>query len=95
MRTQAGIEMAEVTYFVALPFIVSKVGLAPVTPIECFSPEAAVRAPKCCRAVKAMLGRLHSAGLAIPPPEILATRGSSGHSVMCRMTDQSVGGQDG
>jgi hypothetical protein len=34
--------MAEVTYFVALPFMSSEVGLAPGAPIECFSPDAAV-----------------------------------------------------
>jgi hypothetical protein len=34
--------MAEVTYFVALPFVVADDGLAPGEPVECFSPNAAV-----------------------------------------------------
>jgi hypothetical protein len=33
--------MAEVTYFVALPFVAAKDGLAPGEPVECFSPNAA------------------------------------------------------
>jgi hypothetical protein len=34
--------MAEVTYFVALPFVAADDGLAPAEPVECFSPNAAV-----------------------------------------------------
>jgi hypothetical protein len=34
--------MAEVTYFVALPFVAAEDGLAPGEPVECFSPNAAV-----------------------------------------------------
>jgi len=34
--------MAEVTYFVALPFVAADDGLAPGEPVECFSPNAAV-----------------------------------------------------
>jgi hypothetical protein len=34
--------MAEVTYFVALPFVAVDEGLAPAEPVECFSPTAAV-----------------------------------------------------
>jgi hypothetical protein len=34
--------MAEVTYFVALPFIAADDGVAPGEPDECFSPNAAV-----------------------------------------------------
>ena len=34
--------MAEVTYFVALPFFAADDGLAPGEPVECFSPNAAV-----------------------------------------------------
>ena len=34
--------MAEVTYFVALPFVAADDGLAPGEPVECLSPNAAV-----------------------------------------------------
>ena len=34
--------MAEVTYFVALPFVAADEGLAPGEPVECFNPTAAV-----------------------------------------------------
>jgi hypothetical protein len=34
--------MAEVTYFVALPFVTADDGVAPGEPVECFSPNAAV-----------------------------------------------------
>ena len=34
--------MAEVTYFVALPFVAADDGVAPGEPVECFSPNAAV-----------------------------------------------------
>jgi hypothetical protein len=34
--------MAEVTYFVALPFIAADGGLAPGEPVECLNPNAAL-----------------------------------------------------
>ena len=34
--------MAEVTYFVALPFVASDDGIAPGEAVECFNPSAAV-----------------------------------------------------
>jgi hypothetical protein len=34
--------MAEVTYYVALPFVASDDGVAPGEPTECFNPNAAV-----------------------------------------------------
>ena len=34
--------MAEVTYYVALPFVASDDGIAPGEPTECFNPNAAV-----------------------------------------------------
>ena len=34
--------MAEVTYYVALPFVVADVGIAAGEPMECFNPNAAV-----------------------------------------------------
>jgi hypothetical protein len=34
--------MAEVTYFVALPFVAADDGLAPGEPVECLSPNVAV-----------------------------------------------------
>jgi hypothetical protein len=34
--------MAEVTYFVALPFVAADDGVAPGEAVECFSPNAAV-----------------------------------------------------
>ncbi|NVN86716.1 MAG: hypothetical protein HXX15_11590 [Rhodopseudomonas sp.] len=35
--------MADVTYFVALPFVASDDGIAPGEPTECFNPVAAIR----------------------------------------------------
>ena len=34
--------MSEVTYYVALPFVVADDGVAPGKPVECFNPNAAV-----------------------------------------------------
>lgn len=34
--------MAEVTYYVALPFVAADDGVAPGEPLECFNPNAAV-----------------------------------------------------
>ena len=34
--------MAEVTYYVALPFVVADVGIAAGEPMKCFNPNAAV-----------------------------------------------------
>jgi hypothetical protein len=34
--------MAEITYFVALPFVATDVGIAAGEPMECFNPVAAV-----------------------------------------------------
>jgi hypothetical protein len=34
--------MAEVTYFVALPFVAADEGVTPGEPVECFNPTAAV-----------------------------------------------------
>jgi hypothetical protein len=34
--------MAEVTYYVAMPFVASDDGVAPGGPVECFNPNAAV-----------------------------------------------------
>ena len=48
----AVIVMAEVTYFVALPFVASDDGVAAGEPTECFNPNAAVmRAEALSRAV--------------------------------------------
>jgi len=35
--------MADVTYFVALPFVAADDGIAPGEPTECFNPVAAIR----------------------------------------------------
>jgi hypothetical protein len=34
--------MSEVTYYVALPFVIADDGVAPGEPVECFNPNAAV-----------------------------------------------------
>jgi hypothetical protein len=34
--------MSEVTYYVALPFMIADDGVAPGEPVECFNPNAAV-----------------------------------------------------
>jgi hypothetical protein len=49
--------MAEVTYFVALPFVAVDDGIAAGEPTECFNPNAAVIAPRRFRARKATSAR--------------------------------------
>jgi hypothetical protein len=44
--------MAEVTYYVALPFVAADDGIAADEPAECFNPNAAVIAPRRYRARK-------------------------------------------
>jgi hypothetical protein len=39
---QPSFDMAEVTYYVALPFVAADDGIAPGEPVECFSANAAV-----------------------------------------------------
>jgi hypothetical protein len=38
----SGFDMAEETYYVALPFVASDDGIAPGQPVECLNPNAAV-----------------------------------------------------
>jgi hypothetical protein len=41
-HSQSGVDMAEVTYFVALSFVAADGGLAPGEPVECLNPNAAL-----------------------------------------------------
>jgi len=59
--------MADVTYFVALPFVAADNGVAPGEAVECFNPNAAVMRAEVCRANRVMSARLPSAARAIPP----------------------------
>ena len=60
--------MADVTYFVALPFIAADDGVAPGEAVECFNRNAAVmRARKQCRANRGMSAQWPSAVRAIRP----------------------------
>jgi hypothetical protein len=53
--------MAEVTYYVALPFIVGDDGVAAGEPTECFNPVAVVmRAEALSRKERPRLAQLHS-----------------------------------
>ena len=59
--------MAEVTYFVALPFVAADDGIAAGEPTECFNPNAAVM-----RAKKATSAQSPLAALVTLPPAISA-----------------------
>jgi hypothetical protein len=76
--------MAEVTYFVALPFVAADDGIAPAN-----QPSASIRprsscARKLCRANPVMSAPWPSAERAIRPPAILAMHRSSRNSARCR-----------
>jgi hypothetical protein len=65
--------MAEVTYYVALPFIATDDGIAAGEPTECFNPIAVVmRAEALSRKEGHRLAPLHSAAPATLPPVISA-----------------------
>jgi hypothetical protein len=53
--------MAEVTYFVALPFVASDDGVAAGEPIECFNPVAVVMRAEALSRKEGLLARSHSA----------------------------------
>jgi hypothetical protein len=57
--------MAEVTYYVALPFVASDDGVAAGEPTECFNPNAAVMRADASRGKRATSARSRSAELAI------------------------------
>jgi hypothetical protein len=65
--------MAEVTYYVALPFVAADHGIAAGEPTECFNPNAAVSALKRCRARKVTSAPSHSAALVTLQRAISAT----------------------
>jgi hypothetical protein len=57
--------MAEVTYYVALPFVAADDGVAAGEPTECFNPSAVVMRAEAYRARKVMSARLRSAAAMI------------------------------
>lgn len=50
--------MAEITYYVALPFVVADDGLAAGEPIECFNPNAVVMKAEALSRVEGHVGAL-------------------------------------
>ena len=60
--------MAEVTYFVALPFVVADDGIAAGEPTECFNPVAVVMRAEALSRKPGHVGAVASAGQAIRPP---------------------------
>jgi hypothetical protein len=68
--------MSEVTYYVALPFVLSDDGVAAAEAIECFNPNAAVMKAEALsrkRARKDTSAPLPSAAAGIPRPATSAT----------------------
>ena len=57
--------MAEVTYYVALPFIASDDGMAAGEPTECFNPVAAAARAEALSRKEGHVGASHSAALVI------------------------------
>jgi hypothetical protein len=58
--------MAEVTYFVALPFVASEDGVAAGEPTECFNPVAVVMPAEALSRKEGPLARSRSAAPVIP-----------------------------
>jgi hypothetical protein len=85
-RTYTGQErsMAEVTYFVALPFVAADDGIAAGEPTECFNPMAVVMRAEALSRKPGHVGLWPSAEPAIRPPVISATQKSSRSSARCR-----------
>jgi hypothetical protein len=67
--------MADVTYYVALPFVASDDGIVAGEPTECFNPVAVVMRAEACRAKKVTSAPSRSAAPATPPPAISTTPG--------------------
>jgi hypothetical protein len=78
--------MAEVTYYVALPFIAADDGVTAGEPTECFNPNAAVLRAEVLSRKEGYVGeRSHSAVLVIRLRAILVMPRWSGSLAMCRM----------
>jgi hypothetical protein len=65
--------MAEVTYYVALPFVASEDGIAAGEPTECFNPTAVVIRAEALSRKEGHLARSHSAAQATLPQVFSAT----------------------
>jgi hypothetical protein len=76
--------MAEVTYYVALPFVAADDGVAAGEPVECFNPAAVVMRAEALSRRKELSARSRSAGPAIRRRGISGTPRSSRNSAMCR-----------
>jgi len=81
--------MAEVTYFVALPFVAADDGIAAGEPTECLNPIAVVMraealSRKLCRGSPDMWEPWPLAEQEIPPPATSAMQRSSRSSAKCR-----------
>ena len=76
--------MAEVTYFVALPFVAADDGIAAGEPTECFNPVAVVMRAEALSRKPGHVGAVHSAGRATPPPATSVMQRSSKRSVKYR-----------
>jgi hypothetical protein len=77
--------MAEVTYYVALPFVAADDGIAAGEPTECFNPNAAVMRAEELSRKEGLLGRSHSAARVILLRVISAMPRRSGNLATCRM----------
>lgn len=65
--------MAEVTYFVALPFVAADDGVAAGEPTECFNPIAVVMRAEALSRKPGHVGAVALAGQEIQPQAILVT----------------------
>ena len=76
--------MAEVTYFVALPFVAADDGIAAGEPTECFNPVAVVMRAEALSRKPEHVGAVAFSRTGDPAPAISAMQRSSKNSARCR-----------
>jgi hypothetical protein len=76
--------MAEVTYFVALPFVAADDGIAAGEPTECLNPAAVVMRAEALSRKAGHVGAVAFSRTGDPARAISAMQRSSKSSVMCR-----------
>jgi hypothetical protein len=76
--------MAEVTYFVALPFVAADDGIAAGEPTECLNPAAVVMRAEALSRKAGHVGAVALSRTGDPARAISAMQRSSKSSVMCR-----------
>ena len=86
--------MAEVTYFVALPFVAADDGIAAGEPTECFNPVAVVMRAEALSRKPGHVGAVAFSRTGDPPPATSAMQRSSKSSARCRTISVRCRGGD-